>query len=270
MITALLNGAKPSDTDFAVAIADRGLNYGDGLFESLLLERSRVRLLAAHLQRLATSCARLGIEYPGDAIFQKEIATISEGHSSGVIKLVVTRGVGGRGYRASRDCRPTRIVSLHEYHATAADIHVRWCDTHLSRNPALAGIKHLNRLEQVLAQREWDDSQIDEGLMLDYEGELVCATAANVFLVRNAEIVTPDLRYCGVRGVMRDHVIRVAQQLDIAVHEEPLWPDDLSTASEVFLTNAVRGVRAVLSLDAMSWTRGPVTQALCASLNQHA
>jgi 4-amino-4-deoxychorismate lyase len=114
----------------------------------------------------------------------------------------------------------------------------------------------------VLAQQEWNDPAIEEGLMLDYEGELVCGTASNVFIVRSGEVITPDLRYCGVRGVMRAAVIAAAMRLEFPVREEPLWPHDLDTATEVFVTNAVRGVRAIVALDEMTWPRGPITEAL--------
>lgn len=143
---------------------------------------------------------------------------------------------------------------------------VRWCETRLGRNTRLAGIKHLNRLEQVLAQQEWDDPRIAEGFMLDTEGELVCATSCNVFLVRDGVLRTPDLRFCGVAGVMRARVILAAAELGIAVVEEPLWPDDVATAQEVFITNAVRGIRAVVSLDTLSWSPGPITAQLAAQL----
>jgi 4-amino-4-deoxychorismate lyase len=130
---------------------------------------------------------------------------------------------------------------------------LRWCQTRLGRNASLAGIKHLNRLEQVLAQSEWLAGEADEGLMMDTEGELVCATSGNVFAVRDGTLLTPDLRFCGVRGVMRAQVLKAAGQLNIPVVQEPLWPDDLESTSEVFITNAVRGIRSAASLDSLQW-----------------
>jgi 4-amino-4-deoxychorismate lyase len=271
MRAVMLDGLVPADTLHAVAVADRGLNYGDGLFESMLLRDGRVRLLDAHLDRLALGCTRLNIPYPGARLLQSEIAAVVRSHRDGVVKVVVTRGCSGRGYRPSADPVPTRIIALYDAPAdSSSEIAVRWCEMRMSRNPALAGIKHLNRLEQVLAQQEWSDSQIGEGLMLDYEGELVSGTSTNVFLVRGAELMTPDLRYCGVRGIMRGAVIETAKQLEIPLYEEPLWPDDLDTATEVFVTNAVRGVRSVITLGERSWPRGNVTQVICHALEAHA
>jgi 4-amino-4-deoxychorismate lyase len=228
-----------------------------------------VRLLAAHLQRLADGCERLGFAAPDRETLTTEIDTVISGHEEGVVKVVVTRGVGGRGYRPARDVIPTRIVALYPSPAVGDDvgIRVRWCETRLGRNARLAGLKHLNRLEQILAQAEWDDPTIEEGLMLDTEGELVCATAGNLFLVRDGELITHDLRYCGVRGVMREHVLGQARLLGIAAKEAPLWPADLEQAAEVFITNAVRGLRHVVQLDDRRWERGPVCDTLRRTLS---
>lgn len=259
---ALVNGIALPVADAAIVIADRGLNYGDGLFETMLLSGGRVRLLDAHLERLALGCSRLQIPRPDTDVLRNEIASLSAPQRDGVIKIVVTRGSGGRGYRPDPAATTTRIVSLHDAPPAATAIRVRWCATRLARNPTLAGIKHLNRLEQVLAQQEWNDASIAEGLLLDHEGELVCATAANVFVVQAGELRTPDLRYCGVRGVMRGAVIRHAMQLGIRVHEEPLWAHHLETADEVFVTNAVRGVRSIVALDEQTWHEGEVSEAI--------
>ena len=262
MRRVLVNGVTQAITEPAIAVADRGLNYGDGLFETMLLSGGRVRFLAAHLERLALGCRRLQIAFPGADVLRTDIASVTAATRAGVVKIVVTRGNAGRGYRPDPDTPSTRIVSLHDAPERTDTIRARWCETRLSRNPALAGIKHLNRLEQVLAQQEWHDSSIAEGFMLDHEGELVCATAANVFLVQAGELRTPDLRYCGIRGIMRDTVIRKATQLGMTVHAEPLRADDLEAADEVFVTNAVRGVRAVVALDRRTWQHGPVTETL--------
>jgi 4-amino-4-deoxychorismate lyase len=237
----------------------------------MLVNQGRVRLLNAHLERLFLGCKRLGIGSPDDSTLRLEIERIRASAESGVIKLIVTRGIGGRGYRPGIDASATRILTFHEAPLNLTkEISVRWCETRLSRNPALAGLKHLNRLEQVLAQREWDDETIEEGLMLDSEGELVCATAANIFLVRANELVTSDLRYCGIRGVMREEVIRLARERGFSVNEEPLWPEDLDSASEVFVTNAVRGIRSVVALEQRTWSPGPIARSLDEALGANA
>lgn len=265
-LAALLNGEPVADPARAVDLADRGLNYGDGLFETALLVNGTIRFLGAHLLRLRHGCERLGIAYAENEI-AADARRLCESVSAGVLKIVVTRGAGGRGYRADPRAVSTRIVTVHPLPANSdRELTVRWCESRLARNAALAGIKHLNRLEQVLAQREWSDERIGEGLMLDTEGELVSGTASNVFIVRQGALLTPDLRFCGIRGVMRGEVLRAATEQGIACTEEPLWPHDLEEATEVFVTNAVRGIRSVVAIEERRWDIGPVTQQLVQAL----
>lgn len=265
----LVNGVAPADPAQAIAINDRGLNYGDGLFETALLRRGLIRFLKSHLQRLHDGCERLGIAWPGHEQLVTEIVSVCEAADEGVLKIIITRGADGRGYRPSAAMQSTRIVVLYPLpeHSSDAGLTARWCDLRLSRNAMLAGMKHLNRLEQVLAQREWSDEAIGEGLMLDTEGELVCGTASNVFVVRNGALLTPDLRFCGVRGVMRSQVLRVAGELRLQTSEEPLWPHDLESATEVFVTNAVRGIRPVTLLESLRWKIGPIARQLIRELD---
>lgn len=269
MIAILVNGVAPDDPAHAIASNDRGFNYGDGLFETALYRNGTVRLLQVHLERLRAGCKRLGIAYPDESQLHAEISNVCASASDGVLKIVLTRGAGGRGYRPTADLRTTRVVALHSPVPVGAReaLNLCWCETRLGRNARLAGIKHLNRLEQVLAQHEWQDPAIDEGLMLDTEGELVCATMSNLFIVSERTLMTPDLRFCGVRGVMRGEVMRIARELDIPIGEGPLWPHDLEKADEVFVTSAVRGVRAVAKIGAMHWEEGPLTRRLRAAVS---
>jgi 4-amino-4-deoxychorismate lyase len=266
-LALLVNGVAPANASQAVASDDRGLQYGDGLFETALLVDGQVRFLDAHLQRLFRGCERLGIQAPDRQTLIAEITRVSAASNRGVLKIIITRGAAGRGYRPPVTAAATRIVALHPLKDTPQhSLKLRWCETRLGRNARLAGIKHLNRLEQVLAQSEWREGEFDEGLMMDTEGELVCATAGNVFAVRDGALITPDLRFCGVQGVMRAQVIEVASKLGLAVSEEPLWPHDLDTASEVFITNAVRGIRSATSLDSLQWSDSTVATRLARAL----
>ena len=264
MTPAMLINGLPSQQ---IAADDRGFQYGDGLFETALLVNGRVRFIDDHCQRLFSGCTRLGIAPPDRATLLREIAQVTANVDRGVLKIIVTRGAGGRGYRPSSVMSSNRVVALHPFNpAPRGALRLRWCDIRLGRNARLAGIKHLNRLEQVLAQSEWREGEIDEGLMLDTEGEVVCATSANVFAVREGALVTPDLRFCGVQGVMRAQVIKAAAKLKLALSEEPLWPHDLEMASEVFITNAVRGIRSVASLDSLRWSETDVATRLATAL----
>jgi 4-amino-4-deoxychorismate lyase len=265
----LVNGISPADPLQALAVEDRGFHYGDGLFESALLSHGRVRFLEHHLRRLALGCERLGIAAPDAAALRADVQRLSGSAERAVLKIVVSRGIGPRGYRPSPRAQSTRVVALYPAPPppSTTRLALRWCETRLGRNTHLAGIKHLNRLEQVLAQAEWQDEAIVDGLMLDTEGELVSGTANNVFLVREGVLVTPSLRFCGVLGIMRAEVLRVAQELAIAVSEEPLRPHDLETASEVFITNSVRGIRSATELGPLRWKGAPVADRLRKALD---
>ena len=265
----LINGMSPVDPLHALPVEDRGFHYGDGVFESALLAQGRVRLLEQHLRRLALGCERLGIAPPDAAALRSEVQRLGGDAERAVVKIIVSRGVGPRSYRPSPRAETSRVVALYPAPPPppTTRLALRWCETRLGRNARLAGIKHLNRLEQVLAQAEWHDETIVDGLMLDTEGELVSGTANNVFLVREGVLVTPDLRFCGVLGIMRAEVLRVAKELGIAVREEPLWPHDVEKASEVFMTNAVRGIRSATELGSLRWSSAPVADRLRKALD---
>jgi 4-amino-4-deoxychorismate lyase len=271
ILAALINGQPLEKVETAIALDDRGLQYGDGLFETMLVRNGVVRFLEAHRERLAGGCKLCGIEMPPEDVLAREVTTLAARHPNGVIKVIVTRGRGGRGYCADPHTPPTRIVAAYSLppDIDAETVRVRWCETRLGRNPKLGGIKHLNRLEQVLARNEWHDAAIGEGLMLDTEGEVICATAANVFVIHEGVLTTPDLRFCGIRGIMRAKVLQAALGLGLAVSEEPVWPADVETASEVFLTNALRGIRVVTHLENHEWSAAPVATQLRAALERN-
>jgi 4-amino-4-deoxychorismate lyase len=223
---------------------DRGLQYGDGLFETMFVRGRRIRLLELHLERLAQGCRRLGLAAPATEI-EGEISRRARQCAEGVLKLILTRGRGARGYRPAGNERCTRIVSHHALApvpAGARPVRVRLCRTRLGINPALAGLKTLNRLESVLARAEWRDERIWEGLMRDAEGTVVCGTMSNVFLRRGSTLMTPALDRCGVAGVMRRWVLQQAGDLRLRVWQGRLPVEAFHDAEEVFMTNAVAGV----------------------------
>ncbi len=204
-----------------VDASDRGLLYGDGLFETMAVSNGRVSSWSRHVARLLAGCERLGMAVDTMQLAQ-EADELLVGTGQGVLKVIVTRGSGGRGYRVPDKAAPRRILQLHpwpEFPATAREtgVAVRLCTTRLCQNPLLAGIKHLNRLEQVLARREWQDPQIAEGLLQDADGRLVEGTMSNLFLVRDQVLLTPDLRRCGVAGIMRSIILDLAERQSLTV-----------------------------------------------------
>ncbi len=257
----LVNGAEAT----GVAADDRGLQYGDGLFETMSAADGRIRHFGLHMARLEEGCFRLGIPMPAAGVIELDCRRALEGLGAATVKLIITRGPGPRSYRPPADPTVSRIVtsSAGRPRTDSTPLTLRVCETRLGLNPQLAGMKHLNRLEQVLACAEWDDPDIAEGLMLSLDGRLVCATAANLFVVRDGHLRTPDIRDCGVAGVMRGLVLEAARHLQVPSSVEDLPPESLAEADEVFITNAVTGIRPVGEvLGAGRWPEGDITRAL--------
>ncbi len=256
----LVNGV-PAEV---VCVNDRGLQYGDGLFETIAVRDGRPCRLDRHLSRLRDGSGRLGIAAPEDELWSREIAAVA-GAGDAVVKLVLTRGASERGYRPLPGGEPTRICRRFDWPRYERDWHaigvrIRWCVTRLALQPALAGCKHLNRLEQVLARAEWNDASVAEGLMLDMEGTVVSGTQSNLFLVQDGELLTAPIDRCGVRGVTRGAVLEQAGCEGVRVHERRLTPADLLAADEVFLTSTVIGAWPVVALQDRCWPVGPLTR----------
>ena len=229
---------------------DRGLQYGDGLFETMRVRRNTVRLLDLHMERLALGCRRLSLPHPPFLRLRRELAAHARQRQEGVLKLIVTRGVGPRGYRPSGRERGMRVISLHPLSRKArtpapVPVQLRVCDMRLGVNHTLAGLKTLNRLESVLARAEWSDPRIWEGLMRDTEDNFVCGTMSNVFVRRGDVLATPLLDRCGIAGVMRRWVLEQAGGLGLRTQECRLRWRHLEQAEEVFMTNAVVGIVSV-------------------------
>ena len=235
-----INGRRSTVID----CRDRGLQYGDGLFETMRVRRRRIRLLELHLERLGEGCRRLGIEVSAAGL-EREAAARARLCIDGVLKLIVTRGCGERGYRPTGKERCTRVLLLHALpppEGPPKPVRVRLCRTRLGLNPDLAGLKTLNRLESVMARAEWRDARIWEGLMRDVEGTVVCGTMSNVFLRRGSTLMTPALDRCGIAGVMRRWVLGQAKDLRLRVWQGRVPIEAVRDAEEVFMTNAVAGV----------------------------
>jgi 4-amino-4-deoxychorismate lyase len=231
--------------DGRVSPLDRGLLYGDGLFETIAVLDGRPRFLDWHFERLADGAGRLGLPPPDLERLRSEIGEVAAAPRA-VVKLVLTRGIGARGYRPPRPAAPTRIVFASDWPAghapvAAAAARLGWCRTRLGRNPALAGLKHLNRLEQVLARSEWDDADLDEGLMCDDRGRVIAATQANLFAKIGGRWLTPRLDECGVAGIMRRAFRAWSAERGAPVEERDLAVADVESASALLVTNALIG-----------------------------
>ena len=258
-----ING-EPSDH---ISVMDRGLHYGDGLFETIRVNNGIVQLWSQHWQRLETGCEKLRIPVPDKTSLEQEIQQYSHDSSDVVIKLIITRGAGQRGYAFPSDGHPTRIMIMsplsdypESYRSTG--VRVYCCETPLGLNPSLAGIKHLNRLEQVMARNEWPTDEYQEGIVSDIHGNMIEGTMTNLFWVKEGQLYTPELTASGVAGVMREIVIQLASKNNIPI-KMGLWPvSELLNADEIFLTNSLIGIWPVSYILNRTFQAGPVTKQL--------
>jgi 4-amino-4-deoxychorismate lyase len=259
----------------AIAVTDRGLQYGDGLFETVAVHNGQARFWDRHWRRLQTGCGRLGIPVPDAQMLEREIAWACADSERAVLKVIVTRGSGGRGYRPPAHVQPSRIVALYpwpEYPRQYSDdgIVARVCSTPCSINPALAGIKHLNCLDQVLARAEWDDPAIAEGLMPDGRGHVVSGTMSNLFVVGAGTLVTPPLTDCGVAGITRQRVLEVADALGMPHRVEAVPLGALAEAKELFVCNSIVGIWPIRQLGERTYVVGPDTRRIAQALAEDA
>lgn len=249
-----------------LSIRDRGLAYGDGLFETIAVRAGQPRLLTRHMARLQDGCRRLAIELDAQQM-QAELLAFAAEMGEGVAKLIVTRGEGQRGYLPPQPCQPLRILqgaAFPAYPAAHAEQGVRLfpCVTRLAEQPLLAGLKHLNRLEQVLARAEWQDAEHAEGLMRDSSGRVIEGVYSNLFLVSDGKLLTSDLSRCGVAGVMRRELLERVVAAGLVVQVRDIEFGELLAADEVFLCNSLYGIWPVRALQERHWPLGPVTRKL--------
>jgi 4-amino-4-deoxychorismate lyase len=250
MIAQTLIDGLPSKR---IRVTDRGLHYGDGLFETIALRHGHPCLWSAHLARLRRGAERLRIPCPPGSLLLDECRRVGDGQDRAVVKLLLTRGSGGRGYRPPAVPKPVRILQRYPWPEYPADwsrkgVLVGFCETRLASQPGLAGLKHLNRLEQVLARSEWDDPEQAEGLMLDGQGRVIGGTMTNLFAFARGRLLTPPLDACGIAGTARELVLARGKEFGLEVVEVPLEPVEVLAADGLFLTNALIGAWPVRRL----------------------
>lgn len=268
-IPSWING-QPNDE---LPIADRGLAYGDGVFETVRVNEQGPVLLSYHLERLQLGLKRLRIPVDWHAL-EQEIRRYPGWMQSGVVKLQLTRGSGGRGYSTADVQGPNRIFSSHpipQYPVENArdGIHLFPCTTRLATNPVLAGIKHLNRLEQVLARQEWSGDDYQEGLLLDFHGHVIEGVFSNLFVVRQGRVMAPSLDGCGVEGVMRRWLLEQFKLHDIQVQIGRVALRDIQLADEWFFCNSVYGVWPVRQFEHRAWQVGDTTRRVQQWVSDH-
>jgi 4-amino-4-deoxychorismate lyase len=259
-------------------ISARGSQYGDGLFETIAIRDGEPRLWTYHIERLVEGCRRLGFDAPDAAALRERLSAVLDASDADrmhcIAKLVVSAASEGRGYGRSVPAGtqswagvfPATALARSDY---ANGIATRLCETRLATGSPVAGLKTLNRLEQVLARAEIGESGVIEGLTCDADGRIICGTMSNVFFVRDNQVMTPSLARCGVAGVMRRLVVEVLEDAGMPAKVCDIPVAELSTVDEVFITNSQLGAVPVRSCDKHRWPVGPVTREVTRRLFEH-
>jgi 4-amino-4-deoxychorismate lyase len=260
----LVNGKQGN----LISIRDRGLLYGDGVFRTIRALHGKAQHWSLHLQKLQHDCAALGISCPDVALLSAQLNNLLMQQPDGVVKLIVTRGEGARGYAPPAQAESTIIWDASPLPAYPDDrathgVAARLCQFRLSHQPRLAGIKHLSRLENVLAAAELNDAQLKdekfgEGLLLDAANNVIEGTRSNLFLVSQGKLVTPDLSRCGVAGVQRERVMAWATQHNMPLRVRDVGLEEVMNADEVFVVNSIIGLWPIRELEQHCWSDFPV------------
>jgi len=258
-----------------LSASDRAIQFGDGCFTTARILNGQIQFMAAHQARLRLACARLMIAFSDWELLEHEMVHLAAGKDDGVVKVILSRGAGGRGYSANACTTPTRILSVsarpaHYARWRAQGVTLALSPVPLGRNPWLAGIKHLNRLEQVLIRAQLEQTSADEALVLDSDGWVTECCAANIFWRRGREVFTPRLDQAGVDGIMRQYCLRQLAAGGFTVAEVQARPDALAQAEEVIICNALMPVVPVRQWAECSWTARDMYQflaPLCEQIN---
>lgn len=255
------------ETTDHISALDRGLLYGDGLFETLAIVEGEPQHWSRHMARLAQGCQRLKITAPDVEKLLAEVRACCAGKTSAVAKIIITRGQGGRGYNPV-DTTATHIIQCFPWpefplENSEQGIVARVCDLRLASQPLLAGLKHLSRLESVLARAEWTDYTIAEGLLRDSQGHYIEGTMSNLFIIKSGQLFTDPLQQCGVAGIMREIVMALAEQRGIRCFLRTIDEQQLKEADELFICNSLINIWPIRCvIDRGEYPVGPLTRQL--------
>lgn len=252
----LING----ESDNGISPLDRGLAYGDGVFRTLMIRHGVPETWSLHYKKLKHDCGVLEIPCPSSELLLADIDRLFTPEEEAVAKIVITRGIGARGYAVPAATIPTRIVlreSYPDYPHINFDqgVNLHLCSLRLSHQPRLAGVKHLNRLENVLARSEWSDSRLVDGVLLDQDDLVIECTMSNIFARMGNTLVTPMLDKCGVAGVTRQRILDNATYLGYVPEVRALTLAQLMQADEVIICNSLFGAWQVIGFNHHKWPR---------------
>jgi 4-amino-4-deoxychorismate lyase len=266
----LING----DFEQRISPLDRGFAYGDGIFRTMLMRNGLPDNWPLQYQKLVADCAAIGIVCPSAELLMSDIQqlfSIKEIQLE-VAKIIITRGEGERGYAPPAITNPTRVMiklAMPRYPTEnlTKGVNLHLCETRLPEQRKLAGIKHLNRLENVLARMEWHDEGLFDGLMLDNQDNVIECTMSNIFARFDDLLVTPDLSLCGVAGITRQRIIWLSSMLNLKVEIKPLPFTKMAFADELIICNSLYGALPVHKIGHKKWPIENLAKNLRSALN---
>ncbi len=246
----LVNGEKTE----CISVTDRGLQFGDGVFETIRIHQGKAIWWQQHIDRLLNGCNRLRFsELPSTELLQQEVNALAMDCDAGVLKIIITRGCSNSGYAAAADMSCNRILSLtpgmRRKAKAGQGIILGICQQRLAANNTLSGIKHLNRLQQVLARLQCQAEGWDEGVMLDDQENVIEGSMSNLFIWQGDQLITPSLEKTGIKGLCRESVISLAKENGISVKQSNLKLSDLTNCSSLFMTNSLIGIWPVFNFN---------------------
>ncbi|MES2579608.1 MAG: aminodeoxychorismate lyase [Pseudomonadota bacterium] len=257
--TFIVNGSF----DHAISPLDRGFAYGDGVFRTMVVCSGLPECWPQHYQKLVADCAAIKIVCPSAELLISDLQQLfSEEevakNSVAVVKIIITRGEGERGYAPPAITNPLRVliktdIPVYPSSYFSEGVHLHVCNTTLAAQPSLAGVKHLNRLENVLARMEWTDPNVADGIMLDSDQQVIECTSANVFICNGNTLLTPSLNQCGIAGITRQRIMDLAHLIGLTVKVESFNLDRLFAAEAVLITNSLYGVFQAKRVQQKTW-----------------
>ena len=258
----IINGEVKSN----VSIFNRNMQYGDGLFETCVAKDNKVLFWDNHFARLNNGCDRLNIKKIANSVWLEDIkkALSLSSEKNCIVKLILSRGNSLRGYSYSEDIEPVRVVivsQMNEY-KTKETYSLEFAISGFHSNPNLAGIKHCNRLEQILART---NMLSDEAIMLDENQSVVSVTQGNIYLIFGNKLITPKLERCGVIGSRRSIILELSRLTNLEVREDDISIKQLEKANEVFVSNSLIGIQPVTSIGDYYLTNNPITEKISAA-----
>ena len=254
---AIINGKEQSN----ISIFNRNFQYGDGLFETCVVNNNQILFWEKHLSRLDIGCRKLKIKNIEEEIWLKDIkkALSLTSKKNCVLKLILSRGNSQRGYSYSDDILPVRVVIVSEMKNVQAkeSFSLEYASSGYHSNPNLAGIKHCNRIEQILAR---SSLKRDEAIMLDENQNIISVTQGNIYFIFGQSLVTPKLDRCGVIGSRRSLILELAESIELNVEQGNVSMNDAKKADEAFISNSIMGIQSVNSIEEYQLTKRLVTK----------